>query len=312
MSLEFTYTGPNSYRTYLAGLDLRDKLDIAIAKPVRAAVGAATEVYGGDRPLLRAAVRDLRFGGPDGPCEVLTVNLSQACAALDPAADVVGGFQALFAEDAAKPQPADDNGEAARLLGRLAELIGRQQFAEALAFVTTVQVNHPGLCANDSRFAWLRARLLAGIPGQPRSVAVLDLPYAERAFLEIAARAAGGSPAEAAAALVAAGKCAYAEGRFKAAEARCRSALVRDPGAAEACYQLARLRRHAGDTEAVRESLVVAFGMAYGYALRAASDPLFRADGRLLRDCAWAATDRAAAATRAALGDSLAQLRVLV
>jgi hypothetical protein len=117
---------------------------------------------------------------------------------------------------------------------------------------------------------------------------------------------------EAAAALVAAGKCAYADGRFRTAEAHCRSALERDPGAAEACYQLARLRRHAGDTEAVRECLVLAFGMAYGYALRAASDPLFRADGRLLRDCAWEATDRAAAATRAALGESLAGLHVLV
>jgi tetratricopeptide (TPR) repeat protein len=312
MSLEFTYTGLSSYRTYLAGLDLRDKIDIAVAKPVRAAVGAATEIYGGDQPLLRAAVRDLRFGGPDGSCEVLTINLSQACAALDPAADVVGGFQALFAEDGPSLRPADENGEASRLLARLGELIGRQQFAEALAFVNAVPVRHPATWANDGRFAWLRARLLAGIPGQPNSVAVVDLPYAERAFVEIATRAAGVSPAEAAAALVAAGKCAYADGRFKAAEAHCRSALARDPGAAEACYQLARLRRHAGDTAAVRESLVLAFGMAYGYALRAASDPLFRADARLLRDCAWAATDRAAAATRATLGDSLTQLRVLV
>lgn len=312
MSLEFTYTGPSSYRTYLAGLDLRDKIDVAIAKPVRAAVGAAAEIYGGDRPLRRAAVRDLRFGGPDGPCEVLTVNLTEACAALDPAADVVGGFQALFDEAAPGPRPAGKNGDAERLLARLAELIGRQQFAEALACVNTVLVTHPGLWADDRRFAWMRARLLAGIPGQPKSVAVLELPYAERAFIEIAARAASASPAEAAAALVAAGKCAYADGRFKTAEAHCRAALERDPGAAEACYQLARLCRHAGDTEAVRESLVLAFGMAYGYALRAASDPLFRGDARLLRDCAWAATGRAAEATSAALGESLARLHVLV
>jgi tetratricopeptide (TPR) repeat protein len=312
MSLEFTYTGPSSYRTYLAGLDLRDKLDIAVARPVRAAVGAAAEIYGGDRPLLRGAVRDLRFAGPDGPCEILTVNLSRACAAVDPAADVASGFQALFDEDAPSLPAADEDGEAARLLARLAELIGRQRFPEALAFVNAVLVRHPAIWASDTRFAWLRARLLAGIPGQPKSIAVLDLPYAERAFLEIATRAVGVSPAEAAAALVAAGKCAYAEGRSRMAEAHCRSALERDPGAAEACYQLARLRRQVGDREAVHECLVLAFGMAYGYALRAASDPLFRADGRLLRDCAWAAADRAAAATRAALGESLARLHLLV
>lgn len=50
MPLEFTFTGPRSYRAYLAGLYQRDKIDGAIAKPVRAAVGAIAEVYGGDRP----------------------------------------------------------------------------------------------------------------------------------------------------------------------------------------------------------------------------------------------------------------------
>jgi tetratricopeptide (TPR) repeat protein len=312
MSLEFTYSGPNSYRTYLAGLDQRDKIDVAIAKPVRAAIGVAAEIYGGDRPLLRAAVRDLRFGGPDGPCEVLTVNLTNACAALDPlAADVVGGFQALFDEEAPSPRPAGETGEAERLLARLADLTGRRQFAEALAFVHAVLVKCPAICAQDSRFAWLRARLLAGIAGQPKSVAVLDLPYAERAFIEIAARAERVSPTETAAALVAAGKCAYADGRFKQAEAHCRAALEHAPGAGEAWYQLARLRRHAGDRQAVRESLGVAFGIAYGYAMRAASDPLFRADAKLLRDCARAATGRAAAATREVLAESLARLHVL-
>src|SRR5579871_214914 len=107
MSLEFIYTGPTSYRTYLAGLYLRDKIDVAIAKAVRAAVGSVAEVYGGMRAALGGAVRDLRFGG-DGPCEVLTVNLTHACAAVDPvAADVVGGFQALFDDDA-PPRAAED------------------------------------------------------------------------------------------------------------------------------------------------------------------------------------------------------------
>src|SRR5690349_20091909 len=211
MSLEFTYTGPSSYRAYLAGLDLRDKIDIAIAKPVRAAVGAATEIYGGDHPLLRAALRDLRFAGADGPCEILTVNLALACAALDPAADVVGGFLALFDEDAAKPHTIDEKPAAARLHARLAELIGRQQLAEALALVNAMPASHPAIWADDRRFAWLRARLLAGIPGQPKSVVVFDLLYAERAFLDIATRPAGVADAEAAAALAAAGKCAYAD-----------------------------------------------------------------------------------------------------
>src|SRR5215831_10753715 len=261
MSLDFVYTGPSSYRTYLAGLYQREKIDIAIAKPVRAAVGAVAELYGGDRPALREAVRDFRYGPPDEPCEILTVNLTYACAALDPvAADMVEGFHFLFDEDAPHRPAAPADSDAARLLARLAELTGRAQFAEALRVVNAVFVEHPAVCAQDSRFEWLRATLLAGIPGQPKSVAVIDLAAAEKAFLRIAARAERGRGAESAAALVAAGKCAYAAGRLRQADAHCWDALERDPASAEAYYQLARLRRHADDIRAVRESLTLAFG----------------------------------------------------
>src|ERR1700686_5338985 len=100
MSVDFIYTGPSSYRTYLAGMYQREKIDIAIAKPVRAVVGSVEEIYGSDRPALREALRNFHYGAPDAPCEVLTVNLHYACAALDPvAADVVGGFHSLFEED---------------------------------------------------------------------------------------------------------------------------------------------------------------------------------------------------------------------
>jgi tetratricopeptide (TPR) repeat protein len=221
---------------------------------------------------------------------------------------VVGGFQALFDDDAPQPRAGVADDETAGLLGRLAELTARQQFAEALRVVNAVLMDRPTLCARDSRFAWLRARLLAGIAGQPRSVAVLDLAAAERAFLDIVARA---GRAEAAAALTAAGRCAYADGRFNQAGTHYRAALERDPGAADACYQLARLFRHAADMDAVREALVLAFAIAYGYALRAASDPLFRADVPLLRECVRAAAQRAAHATQDSLGESLERLRFL-
>jgi hypothetical protein len=314
MSLDFVYTGPSSYRTYLAGLYQREKIDIAIAKPVRAAIGAVAEIYGGNRPALREAVRDFRYGPPDEPCEILTVNLTYACAAIDPvAADMVEGFHFLFDEDAPLRRHAAPAGdETGRLLARLAELTGRQQFAEALRFVNAVFVEYPAVCAQDTRFEWLRATLLAGIPGQPKSVAVLDLAAAEKAFLRIAARSERERPAEAAAALVAAGKCAYAAGRLRQADAHCWDALERDPGAAEAYYQLARLRRHAGDMRAVRESLTLAFGIKYCYALRAASDPLFLADAGLLRACAQAATRSAAKASRDTLAEARARLRFLV
>ena len=312
MSVDFTYTGPSSYRTYLAGTYQREKLDVAIAKPVRAAVGSVTEIYGSERPALREALRDFRYGRPDEPCEVLTVTLHYACAALDPViADVIAGFHALFDEDAPQPRAAAEEGDAERLLARVAALTGRQQFAEALRFVNAVFVEYPAVCAQDSRFEWLRAALLAGIAGQPKSVEVLDLPAAERAFLKIAARAERARPAEAAAALVAAGKCPYAAGRFKDAEAHYWGALDRDPTAAEAYYQLARSRRHAGDMRAVRESLILAFGIKHCYALRAASDPLFRADVDLLRACAVEAARNAAKATRDTIDEGLARLRFL-
>jgi len=279
---------------------------------VRAAIGAIAEIYGRDQPALREAVRDLRFGRPDEPCEVLTINLTHACAALDPlTADVVGGFHSLFDEDAPPAPVRAAEGEAGRLLARLADLTGRQQFVEALRLVNAVLAENPAVCTHDGRFAWLRATLLAGIAGQPKSVATVDLPAAERAFLEIAARVEGGRPIEAAAALVAAGKCAYADGRFKHADAHFWAALGRDPAAGEAYYQLARLRRHAGDMRTVRESLVLACGVSYAYALRAASDPLFRADTDLLRTCTEKATRQADAAARRTLADGQARLRFL-
>ena len=312
MSVDFVYTGPSSYPTYLAGTYQREKIDIAIAKPVRAAVGSVAEIYGSDRRALREALRDFRYGHPDEPCEVLTVNLHYACAALDPAiADMVGGFNSLFDEDAPQARAAGEDGETERLLARVAALTARQQFVEALRFVNAVFVEYPALCAQDSRFEWLRAALLAGIAGQPKSVEVLDLAAAERTLLKIAARAERARPAEAAAALVAAGKCAYAAGRFKDANTHYWGALDCDPTAAEAYYQMARLRRHAGDMRAVRESLILAFGIEYCFALRAASDPLFRADVDLLRTCAVAATRSAAKATRDTIDEGLARLRFL-
>jgi hypothetical protein len=203
MSLDFVYTGPDSYRTFLAGLYQRDKIDLAIAKPVRAAVGAIAEIYGRNQPALREAVRDLRFGRPDEPCEILTVNLTHACAARDPlTSDVVGAFHALFDEDATPAPVRAADGEAGRLLAHLTELIGQCEFAEALRLVNAALAENPAVCSHDDRFAWLRATLLAGIVGQPKSVATLDLPAAERAFLDIAARLEGERPIEAAAALV--------------------------------------------------------------------------------------------------------------
>lgn len=242
---------------------------------------------------------------------MLTVNLTCARAALDPVAgDVVAGFHVLFAEDAPQTRAAAEEGEAGQLLARLAELAGHQDFAEALRLVNGVLAKNPALCSHDTRFAWLRGALLAGIAGQPKSVAVLDLAAAERAFVEISAQA--GRDRSGAAALVAAGKCAYADGRFRQAGTHRRAALKQDPGAAEAHYQLARLRRHAGDMRAVRKNLVLSFGIGYGYALRAASDPLFGADAGLLRRCVKTAVRRATAATRDTLAGGLARLRFLV
>jgi tetratricopeptide (TPR) repeat protein len=314
MSVDFAYAGASSYRTYLAGLHQREKIDISIAKPVRAAVGAVEEIYGSDWPALKAAVRDFRYGRPGEPFEVLTVNLFYACAAADPVlGDLVSGFHHLFDDDAvvaADIDPASDD-DAERLIARIAALTSRQQYSDALAFVKAVLVEYPSVCARDMRFECLRAALLAGVPGQPKSAPVVDLPAAEAAFLKLAARADSERPAGAVAAFVAAGKCAYARGRFADAASHYGSALDRDPNAAEAHYQLARLRMHAGNTRAARELLIVAFCARFSFALRAASDPLFRAEIDLVRSCVIAATRRTGQVARATLDEGLARLRFL-
>ena len=315
MSVDFAYASAASYRTYLAGLHQREKIDIAIAKAVRAAVGSVTEIYGGDRPVLRDAVCDLRCV-PGSPCEVLTVNLHHACTALDPVADdMVSAFHSLFDDDAAASERLVESGgetsAADRQVARVRALAARQQFADALRRVNAIMVDEPMLCGKDRRFKWLRAALLAGVPGQPKSATIVDLPAAERDLLTIAERAAPGRPAEAAAAFVAAGRCAYADGRFAAAAAHQRRALDHDSRNAEAHYQLARLARQAGKGCAMRASLVAAFGLRFSYALRAASDPLFRDDADRVRAGVVAAARNAVAAARDTLRHGLERLRFL-
>jgi hypothetical protein len=315
MSVDFAYAGSASYRTYLAGLHQREKIDIAIVKSVRAAVGSVAEIYGGDRPVLRDAVRDLRYV-PGSPCEVLTVNLHHACTALDPVAhDMVSAFQSLFDDDTAAPErsikTSGETSEADQQFARVRALASRAQFADALRRVNAILVDEPMLCGKDRRFKWLRAALLAGVAGQPKSATIVDLPAAEHDLLTIAERAGRARPAEAAAAFVAAGRCAYADGRFATAAAHQRRALDHDPRNAEAHYQLARLARQARKGRAVRASLVAAFGLRFSYALRAASDPLFREDARRVRAGVIAAARRAVAAARDTLREGLARLRFL-
>ncbi|HEY2136190.1 MAG TPA: tetratricopeptide repeat protein, partial [Xanthobacteraceae bacterium] len=312
MSVDFTYLDASSYRAYLAGLHVREKIDIAIDKTVRARVGSEEEIYGREHTALREALRDFRYGRPDETCEVLTLNLLYACAAADPAVgDVVDGFHVLFDGDAAISEGAQPSGEpdADRHFERIARLMACQKYVDALQVVNAVLTEYPTLCGADPRFARLRAVLLAGIAGQPKSAATIDLPAAELAFLDIAARAT--STDAAVAAWIAAGKCAYADGRFADAGGHYCAALDRDPHTGEANYQMARLRLHAGRKRAARKFLMRAFAARFSYTLRAASDPVFRADIDLVRACVVAATRHGRRAARDALAKGLARLRFL-
>ncbi len=311
MAMDFAYSGPRSYRAHLAGLHQREKIDVAVATRVRAVLGSIAEIYGGKNPVLQEALRDFRYPRPGESFETLTLHLHYACTAADPVAGgLADGFHLLFDDEAARHRPRA-SGEAEPLIAKIAALTARQQFGEALRFVNAVLVEYPALCAQDLCFERLRAALLAGVPGQPKSAQLVDLPAAERAWFNLALKAGRERPAEAAAAFVGAGKCAYAAGRLTDAERHYCAALDRAPRSGEANYQMARLRMHEGNQRAVRDFLILAFQAHFCFALRAAGDALFRGDVALVRSCAIAATRRTAHEMKVELARFLAALKFL-
>ena len=297
MAVDFTYSPRESDRDYLGRTHLRQKIDVVLSKRVRAAIGSVAELFVGD---ATHAIRDYQYGGPDDQHEVLTVQLYHVCAMLGPlAGDLVAGFHALFDDDGLPP-PAGGDGAIATALA----LVADQRYDEALAALGQADAG------DDHRLDQLRAMLLGGIPGQPKSAGILDLPASERAYLSAAGKAA--APIEAARAFVAAGRCAYADGRFADAAHHFGCALDRDPRSGEANFQMARLRMHGGDIARVRDFLIQAFRAGFSYALRAGSDQLFRHTPELVEDCVAAATRRIAddiARRLASYADQIESLR---
>jgi tetratricopeptide (TPR) repeat protein len=280
MAVDFTYSPRESYRDYLGRTYLRQKIDLVLSKQVRTAIGSVAELFfGGDSK--HNAIRDYQYGGPDDRHEILTVQMYHVCATLGPlAGDLVTGFHALF--DDHTPAPPNPAGPIADALA----LVADQRYDEALAALGQADAG------DDPRIDQLRAMLLGGIPGQPKSAGILDLPAAEHAYVSAARKAEATRPVEAVRALVAAGRCAYADGRFDDAAHYFGLALDRDPRSGEANYQMARLRMHAGEMSRVRDFLVLAFRASFSYALRAAGDQLFRQDPELVEDCVALATKR--------------------
>ncbi len=93
-----------------------------------------------------------------------------------------------------RPAPAETAYEAARTL------MQAERFAEALAAL--------GTSDDDHRIDYLRGVLLAGIPGQPRSAALIDLRAAEDAFVSATHKASFRHAAETAQCFIGAAKAA--------------------------------------------------------------------------------------------------------
>jgi tetratricopeptide (TPR) repeat protein len=273
MLTEYSYSKSFSYPEYLARGDLSGSIDIHVSKAIREAVGNVAEIYGdlqtkNDTPVAKFRGESSYAGYA---LEIVSANLEDAWESLNIGnANLVNAFQSIFlARDEKNPAvshllPADRS-DGASGVEMAVELFHKRMFPEALSALG--RRGEP----NADRDRLLGAIRL-GICGIPESVATLDLVEAEKSFLRAARNA---SPHVVSHSLIGAARAAYVQGRFVEAEANLSGAIAADPTAAEAYYQMARLRLHAADLESVESFLERAFGLHWSFAMRAASDVLF-------------------------------------
>jgi tetratricopeptide (TPR) repeat protein len=274
MALEYSASPSQSYREYIEQFHCKELIEARFPQEVRLLVGSMEAIF---KNCVRGdAIKDFRvLFAHGGDIEVVSLYLWSVSMTLAAAhANAVNAFQALFVkpEDVGAalghlsrevaPGSADSAYEAARTL------MHAERFAEALAAL--------GTSDDDHRVDYLRGVLLAGIPGQPRSAALIDLRAAEDAFVSATHKASFRHAAETAQCFIGAAKAAAADGRPADAERYFQTALGHAPYCAEALFELARLDLQAKNQAAARISLAKAVGLHWSYALRAAIDPLFQ------------------------------------
>jgi tetratricopeptide (TPR) repeat protein len=276
MLTEYLYSSKFSYREYLARVNLSTPINIHISREIREAVGSTTEIYGeirGDAahaPIVELCGESSYAGYV---LEIVSADLSGVWEFLDiPHANLVNAFQSAFlARDEEDPAVSHllprggSDGEPP--LEMAAQLVRKRMFPEALSALE--QSAPRGADVDIDR---LVGTIRSGISGIPESIPTLDLVEAERRFLRASE---GASPPLASQCLIAAARAAYVQGRFADAETHLKGAIAAAPTAAEAYYQMARLRLHAGDVASVESLLEKAFSLHWSFALRAASDTPF-------------------------------------
>jgi tetratricopeptide (TPR) repeat protein len=139
----------------------------------------------------------------------------------------------------------------------------------------------------------------------------VDLEAAEQAFVSAAEQARGVSTMHAAQAFVGAGKAVYAEGRLKEAADHYRAALSIQVQCSEANYQMARLRRHAGDLGGAQKHFSAALDCHWSFAIRAATDSLFTDAPSVVRGWIVAEAGRMQSDMRAEAANALARINFL-
>ncbi len=313
MSVEFSYRVHHSYEEYLAQQYLKENMNAVLAKNVREAVGPIEEIYKRNTDRVTAGLTEIqcRIDRTNETLEEISFGLDGIQSTLDVInGNVVSGFQALFvkvdelndslAHISRGIEDINRGIDALVEIGRMPvqtwaynqyeiarDATRRKLFPEALEAVT-LAIRGTALQTGlkiDYRFHQLRGVLLLGIPGEPGSLDILDLPAAEQSFLLAARYAQHDNAIDAAQALVGAGKAAYADRRLSDAQKHYVASLDTDPKCGEAHYQMARLYVHGNNTKAIQDCLCNAFDIHWSFAMRAAEDAQFTQMTDLVEQC---------------------------
>ncbi|MDP2999956.1 MAG: hypothetical protein Q8N47_20895 [Bryobacterales bacterium] len=162
----------------------------------------------------------------------------------------------------------------------------------------------------EYRFHYLWGTILLG-SSRNTSKDILNLPYAENAFLNAARYAQRDEPKEAGRAFLAAGWAAYCQGKMKAAKEYTEQALSLFPALAEDHFQLAKIEMHVDEPDQGLLPLRRAIELERAYSIKAAADDDFkRHEARVqallntLRDEARERAKTALLATQRRAGDT--------
>jgi tetratricopeptide (TPR) repeat protein len=278
----YVYGGSLSYRDYLQAKSFEDAFRSEISRQTRAIIASSEQLQKEHISVSKSLQTSVAEGFEQLSFDVqaLTAGVSELTAAFhwgfSELLTAVGRVNATLVElvrIAKTPAQtwAYEQFEIAR------DAFRQNLYPEALEYLNRAINGHVGNTGYklEYRFHYLWGTILLG-SSRNTSKDILNLPYAENAFLNAARYARRDEPKEAGRAFLAAGWAAYCQGKMEAAKQYTEQALALSPALAEAHFQVAKIQMHVGEPDHGLLPLRRAIELDRVYAIKAGADDDFK------------------------------------